>query len=135
KLGALIFQRALAEIRANPEGAGKKLDELARDPAFDVENRWQAEFQLARTLQLQGDPGVKEAFARVNLLLREPASGTAALDPELRARIDWLQVWLAFDNGEYEDTIRLAEALLKAQRDVAEGLKDEIASSVTLLKA
>src|SRR5256886_9841376 len=53
-----MFQRVLAEIKAGANDGGKVLDELAADRAFDLENRWQAEWSLARALQLQGDAGV-----------------------------------------------------------------------------
>ena len=57
RIGELMFQRVLAEIKAPSGEPGKVLDELERDPAFDVENRWQAEWNLARALQLKARPG------------------------------------------------------------------------------
>jgi TolA-binding protein len=58
KPGDLMFQRVLAEIKAGGvEAAQPLLDELGRDRAFDLENRWRAEWNLARALQIQGPAG------------------------------------------------------------------------------
>ena len=135
KIGALMFQWVLAEIKAGTGEAGKVIDRLARDPAFDLENRWQAEWSLARALQLQGDAGRKEAYARVNALLREPATGEGTLKPELRARMGWLQARLAFENNEPEQAIRLIDALIATPGEIDAGLRAQIASTAVLLKA
>ena len=135
QIGSLMFQRVLAEIKSGSGDAGKVLDELARDPAFDLENRWQAEWSLARALQLQGDAGVKEAYARVNALLSEPPAGDAALKPELRARMAWLQARLAFENNAPEQAIALVDALVAAPLQIDASLRAEIASTAVLLKA
>jgi TolA-binding protein len=135
RIGELMFQRVLAEIKAPSGEPGKVLDELEHDPAFDVENRWQAEWNLARALQLQGEAGVKEAFARLNSLLREPSADAAALKPDLRARMAWLRARLSFENGEPAETIRLVDSLLKSPFEVEPALKTEIASVLMLLKA
>lgn len=134
KIGALMFQRVLAEIKAGSGEAGKILDQLAPNPAFDLENRWQAEWSLARASQLQGEAGRKEAYARVNALLRGPPAD-GALKPELRARMAWLQARLAFENNEPDHAIQLVEALLAAPFEIPAGLKMEIASTAVLLKA
>ncbi len=135
KVGALIYQRVLAEIKSSSGEAGKVLDQLAQDPAFDAANRWQAEWSLARALQLQGEAGVKEAFARVNNLLREPAPSAVVLPVELRARMAWLQARLAFEGNEAEQAIKLVNALVSAPWEIDPGLKTEIASTAILLKA
>lgn len=135
RVGELMFQRVLAEIKTGSGQAGKVIDELERDPAFDLENRWQSEWSLARALQLQGESGVKEAYTRVDNLLREPAAATAALKPELRAKVAWLRVKLSFENGAPARTIELADELLKESLNVDAELKAEIASIVMLLKA
>ena len=135
RVAELMYQRVLAEIRAGSGDAAKVLDELERDPVFDAESSWQAEWSLARALQLQGGAGVKEAYARVNALLEAPASGTALVKPELRARMHWLQARLAFDSGQPEEAVKLAEAYLGSPREIEAGLKAEIASIVMLLKA
>jgi hypothetical protein len=98
RIGQLMFQRVLAEIKAGSGDAARVLDELERDPLFDMENRWQAEWSLARALQVQGRAGAGEAYARVTALLREPVAGSSRMMPELRAKMAWLQARLSFDN-------------------------------------
>ena len=85
--------------------------------------------------QLQGEAGVKEAYARVNNLLREPVPGTSSLRPELRARMAWLQARLAFDANEAEQAIAFVGALPAALTDIDAELKTEIASTAVLLQA
>ncbi len=137
KLGELMFQRVLAEIRSGSTDAAKVLDTLENDPAFDLENRWQAEWNLARTLQVQGKTA--EAFGRVNKLLADARAGGATiavgLRPELQARMAWLQARLSFEVGKFEQTLSSVDVLLVAPGDVDPGLKKEIASTAALLKA
>lgn len=135
RVGELMFQWVLAETKAGTTGAATLLDRLARDPAFDVENRWEAEWSLARALNLQGDEGVRRAFTRISELLREAPAGQEGLNPELRAKMAWLQTKLAFDSGQPAEALALAEAQLKAPLEIEPALKREIASIVTLLKA
>ncbi len=135
RLASLMYMRVLAEIRAGTGDAAKVLDEVERDPAFDLENRWQAEWSLARALQLRDAAGVKEAFARISALLGEPAAGLEALKPDLRARIAWLQARLAFDNNQPQQTIGFVAALLAAPLEVDATLRAEIASGAMLLRA
>lgn len=134
RLAELMFQRVLAEIKAGPGEAGRVLDELAGDPAFDLENRWEAEWSLARALNLQGPAGIRLAFERITRLLSEPAGG-AALKPELRARMAWMQARLSFDSGNPAETLRLVEAQLGVPAEIDATLRIEIASILTLLKA
>lgn len=134
KIGGLMFQRVLAEIRAGGDAA-KVLDELARDPTFDRENRWQAEWHLARELQTRGPAAIHQALGRVTALLDAPAPEGAALAPELRARMAWLQARLCLDSGDAEQAVRRAEALLAAPLEIAPRLKDEIASMTVLIRA
>jgi cellulose synthase operon protein C len=133
KLSALLFQRALAEIKAGPAEAAKVLDELALDPAFDLENRWEAEWSLARAQKIQGNNAA--AFARVAKLLADTGAATARLDPNLRVRMAWLQAQLAFDAQQYDETHALIERLLAALGDVELRLRQEITSTAVLLKA
>ena len=135
RLGGFMLQRVLAEIKSGSNQGGKVLDELERDPAFDLENRWQAEWSLARDLQLRGEAGVKEAYARVSDLLREGVAEGATLRPELRARMAWLQARLAFDGGDLERTIQLVDQLLGLPLAIDANLKAEIASTAVLLRA
>jgi tetratricopeptide (TPR) repeat protein len=135
RLASLMYMRVLAEIRAGSADAAKVLDEVERDPAFDLEHRWRAEWSLARDLQLRGETGVGEAFARISALLREPAAGAEALKPELRARVAWLQARLAFDNQKPEEAVRFVDALLAAPLDVEPALGAQIVAESILLKA
>jgi len=134
RLAELMFQRVLAEIRASPADAGRVIDELADDPAFDLENRWEAEWSLARALNLQGAEGIRLAYARITRLLGEPA-GAAALKPELRARMAWLQARLSFDSGNPAETLRLVDLQVGGPAEIDATLRVEIASILTLLKA
>jgi tetratricopeptide (TPR) repeat protein len=134
KLGALMFQRVLAEIRANGDAA-KVIDELARDSAFDVENRWQAEWHLARDLQTRGPAAIQQALARVTKLIEQPMPAGATLKPDLRARMAWLQARLALDSGDAEQTVKHVDALLATPLEIEQTLKEQIASMSVLLKA
>ncbi|MBL9208919.1 MAG: hypothetical protein JNL92_00540 [Opitutaceae bacterium] len=134
RLAELMFQRVLAEIKAGPADAGRVIDELAADPAFDLENRWEAEWNLARALNLQGAEGVRQAYARITRLLGEPA-GAAELKPELRARMAWLQARLSFDSGNPAETLRLVDLQVGGPAEIDATLRVEIASILTLLKA
>jgi TolA-binding protein len=137
--GDLLFQRVVAEIRSGSADAAKVLDDVERDPAFDLQNRWQAEWILARTLQTQGDAGIKAAYARVQKLLSartgDGASAVAAIKPELRARMEWLQARLSLDADSPEQTMTLVDTLLKSLADVDAALRTEIASTALLRKA
>ncbi len=136
KAGELMFQRVQAEIEAgSPEAAQPVLDELAGNPAFDPESRWQAEWNLARALMGKGTTeGAAAAYARVNRLLAGP---TVGLKPELRAKMKWLQARLAFETGDPQRTRELVAKELPA---LLEGLepgpkREEIASTAALLAA
>ena len=107
--GALIFQRVQAEIEAERlDSAQTLIDQLAGDPAFDAVTRWQAEWNLARSLEAHGQTAA--ALARVDKLLG--ASGAAALPADLRLRMAWLQARLAFEGGQPEQALKLAGALV-----------------------
>lgn len=131
--GTLIFQRVFSDIRAERiEAAAALLDQQATNPAFDVESRWQAEWNLIRELQARGQNA--PAQARVEKLL---AAGTAGVSGELRVRLLWLRAKLSFDNGAPEQAAaqvdELAAALDSAQLEPA--LRGEVASTAQLLKA
>jgi tetratricopeptide (TPR) repeat protein len=129
--GGLMLQRILAEIRAGSGEAGRVLDELAADAAFDAENRWRAEWSLARALLPEGAAGVREAYGRVNRLLS--VAPPAGLPGELRARMAWLQARLAFDSGELERAVELSGALLVAP-ELPAALRTELTSTAALLR-
>lgn len=131
--GALMFQRILSEIMAGRlDVAQTQLDALAINPSFDAINRWQAEWNLARALQVAGQTAA--AYARVNRLLAAPADA-ARLPTDLRARMAWLQARLSFEAGQPEQTLRLTDALAVSLEGVEADLKTVIASSGALLKA
>ncbi len=135
RISALMFQRVMAEIKAGAANTGQVIDDYGRDPAFDLESRWQAEWSLARALQLQGAAGVKEAAGRIDRLLAETPANAAALKPDLRGRMAWLQAQLALESGDAARTIELVEKLGAAPAAIDGALKDEIASRAVLLKA
>ncbi|MBI2518285.1 MAG: tetratricopeptide repeat protein [Opitutae bacterium] len=131
--GVLIFQRVLADIRGGAiEAAAKLLDDTAGNAAFDAVNRWQAEWNLVKEMQVRGLGAA--ALARVEKLLAQGAQGVPA---ELRIRLLWLRAKLSFDNGQPEAALKqvddLTAALPGAQLDAA--LRGEVASTAQLLKA
>jgi TolA-binding protein len=137
ELGALIFQRVLAEIKSGSGEGAKLLDQLKSDPAFDLEHRWQAEWQLAQHLTLTGK--ITEAYGRITRLLAEAPetipAGAEALKPELRARMAWLQTKLSFEASEHQRTLDHADALLAGTVELAPDTKNELLSDVMLIKA
>lgn len=135
--GILIFQRVLSEIRSDRpdrlETAAAKLDEAATDPAFDAVNRWQAEWNLVREMQVLGQ--TQAAYVRVERLLTTGAEG---VPEDLRIRLMWLRARLAFDNAESGTALRLADELLASLRATTQletTLRDNVTSTTLLLKA
>ncbi len=142
--GNLMFQRVLAEIDAGSlDTAQTVLDELAKDPSFDAVNRWQAEWNLARSLQTHDQ--TKEAYDRVNRLLTAPGLLPGQLPPELRARMAWLQARLSLEAAQQQktpaakaelagQTLKLVDALPAALEGVTPELRSEMESTGALLK-
>jgi TolA-binding protein len=132
--GVLIFQRVLAEIRADRlEAAAMQLNESAKEAGFDPVNRWQAEWNLVREMQVRGLE--QAAQARVENLL---AGGTQGVPEDLRIRLLWLRVKLSFDNGQAEAALRQADELLTtlgAGGQLETALRTEVTSTTRLLKA
>lgn len=132
--GELMFQRVEAEIKAGAlNEAATALDEEARTTQFDAVDRWEAEWNLERGLQL--DNRSADAYDRVNRLL---AAGSATgLPAELHARMAWLQARLAVDSRGGADALRIVDGLEKllSGLDLDPALKGDIASSSLLLKA
>jgi hypothetical protein len=117
--GELMFQWVLAETEAGtPESAAAVLDQLATSSAFDAENRWRAEWNLARALQARGKTTV--AYARVNRLLSAAGVEAARLSSAV---------------GEPEQTLKLIEGLGAVMTGVPRALSSEITSSSQLLRA
>lgn len=132
--GVLIFQRVLSEIRADRlEVAAQLLDASAANPAFDPVNRWQAEWNLVREMQINGQ--TQAAYARVDRLL---AGGTAGVPEELRIRLMWLRARLAFDSEQAEVALRQADELLEQlgrSTGLESALRTDVTSTALLLKA
>lgn len=131
--GDLVFQEILARVRDGQlEAAANRIDLLAEDRRLDPQNRWQAEWNLARALQADGQAAA--AYARVNRVMALE-SETASLPPELAVRMAWLQARLALGAGEPERALELAPALVERLDEIDPILGDEVASSVRLLEA
>ncbi len=132
--GVLIFQRVLSDIRAGQlDAAAAQLDAAAGNPGFDAVNRWQAEWNLIKELQVRGQ--TPAAYARVNRLL---SGGTAGVDEDLRIRLMWLRAKLSFDNGEHALARQQADellALLQSGGQMEPELRTEVVSTTQLLKA
>jgi tetratricopeptide (TPR) repeat protein len=131
--GLLMFQRVQAEIDAgdNLEAAESLLNELSRDPAFDLERRWEAEWNLALALQAAGRH--RPAYERCTRLLA--AGAPASLPAPLRARMAWLQARLALDSGLPSEALSLANALFSSAPSLPAPLAPEIASLAGLIVA
>ncbi len=132
--GVLIFQRVLAEIRAGRlEVAAKQLDEASGNAGFDSLNRWQAEWNLIKEMQVAGQN--QAASTRVEHLL---ATGTQEVPGELRIRLMWLRAKLSFDNGRPEAALQQSEELLgplNLEKPLEATLRTNTFSLAQLLKA
>jgi TolA-binding protein len=130
--GVLMFQQVESQIRAGALAtAVATMDELAGDPGFDAADRWEAEWNLARSLEVHGETA--EAYQRVNRLLSgAPAGGLGA---ELRARMAWLQARLSYDAQKPEETLRLVDRLAALATGLPPELATDIASTGELLRA
>ena len=132
--GQLLFQRVLAEINAGRlDAAQTLLDEPAGSAGIDAVSRWQAEWNLAQALQVDGQTA--QALKRVTRLVGEP--GATALKADLFVRMAWLQARLAFESGSPAEAIRLVDVLLAAPATGALPipLRNDVTSTSILLKA
>jgi len=132
--GVLIFQQVLSDIRAEQlDAAAAQLDAAAANPAFDPVNRWQAEWNLVKEMQVRGQ--APAAYARVNRLL---TAGTQGVPEDLRIRLMWLRAKLSFDSGQPETTLRQADELLGLLRPGGQldaALRTNVVSTALLLRA
>lgn len=132
--GILIFQRVLADIRADQlAAAAKLLDGAAGSTGFDAVNRWQAEWNLVRAMQASGQ--TQAAYQRVNQLLQ---GATPGVSEELRIRLMWLRAKLSFDNDQPDTTLRLSDellAMLKQGGQIEAALRTEVTGTTQLLRA
>ena len=130
--GILMFQQVQSEIQAGAlTTAVSVLDELGRDRAFGPEYRWEAEWNLARSLEVHGEVAV--AYERVNRLLHE--SPGAEIKADLRARMAWLQARLSFDARQPRETIALVDSLAPLTTGLPAALASDITSTAALLRA
>ena len=132
--GVLIFQRVLSDIRAEQlESAANQLDGAITNPGFDAVNRWQAEWNLVKEMQVRGL--APAAYARVNRLL---TGATQGVPEELRIRLMWLRAKLSFDNGQLDPTLQQADELLTLLQKggpLDGALRTNVTSMAQLLKA
>lgn len=133
RVGDLMFQQVMSQIRAGAlDEAAARLDALAGNPDFDVVNRWQAEWNLARALQ--ADDRNAEAAQRIDRL-RAGLGAQGAPPPELAVRLAWLQARLALDAGQPERTLDLAPTLRARLEEVEPSLRADVGSYLALLEA
>ncbi|HUG11810.1 MAG TPA: hypothetical protein VMM36_12385 [Opitutaceae bacterium] len=136
--GLLMFQQGLSLIRAGDlDQAQRMLDARADDPGLDVVNRWQSEWNLAKSMQVAGR--TTDAFARLNRLLAVGQT-PVGLPGDLRLRMEWLRARLSLDAGMPSETLQYADALLAMLagdegRGAPEELRRELAGTTQLLKA
>lgn len=131
--GLLIFQRVLSDIRANRLGeAADVLDAAVANTGFDLDSRWQAEWNLAKALEAAGQLGT--ARARVARLLDGDLGGVR---PDLQARLRWLQADLAAKDNDPAGALAQADRLLEFVPTAAleQALARDIMSTTLLLKA
>jgi hypothetical protein len=107
------------------------MDDLSRDRGFDPENRWEAEWNLARSLEVHGRTAA--AYERVNRLMANPPTG--GLRADLKARMAWLQARLSFDAKKPEETLRLVDSVLASTSGLPADLGTDIAATSALLRA
>lgn len=131
---AFCFQRVLADIRADRlTEAAQQLDASATNPGFDAVNRWQAEWNLVKELQIRGQ--TPAAYSRVDRLLGEKVSGVPEI---LRVRLMWLRAKLAFDNNQLDAALQQTDGLLGRLQQAEPfdpALRRNVASMAQLLKA
>lgn len=134
--GTLIFQRALAEIRAgrHPEAAAI-LDAAHAGATLGDEALWQAEWNLLDALK-RADR-LTAALERVTRL--QGAAAAARLPPALGLRFAWIEARLLLETGASAAASRQAEALLARLGDAAwapeldPGLRANVVSHTLLI--
>jgi len=132
--GVLLFQRVLSDIRAGRlDAAAALLDKMAGNASFDTVDRWQAEWNLVKAMQVGDQAGA--AQARVEKLLRNQAE--QGVPDELRIRLLWLRAKLSYDNGQPAAAVGQVDELVAAlpAARIEPALRDEVASTALLVKA
>ena len=142
--GDLIFQRVLSEIesaQADPTRllvAAGLLDEASLNPRLDVTNRWPAEWNLARAMQVAGPESRRIAFERIERLLgstNDATSSSPELPDDLKVRMAWLRARLSLEVGQPERTLTLVDQLVATLPAIDPRLRSDIASTSRLLQA
>jgi hypothetical protein len=132
--GGLIGQRVLSKIKGERlDEAAQLLDGFAADARLTIVQRWQAEWALARALQVAGRGG--EAYVRVNRLVNGATSVDGALPPALRVRMAWLQARLSLEADEPAKTLELVAAVPALLNGLDAQLRAEVEASTRLLEA
>lgn len=138
--GTLMYQQVLSLLRvdqaAQLDEALQTLDRLALEPDFDPVNRWQAEWNTVKTLQVRGLTA--RAYDRLNRVLASEAFAAAV--PELKLRMGWLQARLSFEAGKPTETLELVGRLLAgpaadSNTTVPTALRQEVAGTARLARA
>ena len=131
-IAEVMFQECVAEIAAGRlDVAAGLLDRWAASTALDALARWQAEWNLARALQVAGRR--EFALERVTKLRAESSIATQA--PDLRARLAWLEARLAKEVGRPEEALRIARAVPNEMAGVEPGLARQVEGLVRLVAA
>ena len=133
----LFLRLATAELRDGQlDAAIEYVDAVDAAGAVPVLERWQVEWNLARSLQARG--AVETALSRLQRLFDADADATipAALDLRLR----WLEARLRMSAGLTEDLLSLVDALLVRIESIPQGMLEAedaqlLATESLLLKA
>lgn len=131
--GALFFQRVLSLMRSGDLQEAMRLLNDAEKMGIGAESRWQAEWNLARFLQMNGRS--QEAFRRV-----ESLGDAVGVSPEIRLRFLWLVAQLSLNVeqplGTIDRVTRILEYLESDDgRAIPEELRGEVSSNSSLLAA
>lgn len=132
--GTLLYQRVLAEIRAQRLAQAESILDRDGPETQDHDALWRAEWNLALALRDVGR--VDQALQRISRRFSGQDAGSA-LPPELRLRLGWLQARLALDAGRPESVPGLTEFLQASIPDAAldEGMKRLVGASTAFLLA
>ncbi len=132
--GELFFQQVISEISAGlPERAMVMLDNMEELGAISTSDRWAAEWNLVKALQVSGQ--APAAYERV-----EGFADSEDLDVALRLRFLWLRARLSLDAGDSDRTAGLADevdAYLDSldQEAIDAATRQDVASNILLLRA
>jgi len=132
--GDLFFQQVVSEISAGSlDRAMAMLDDEGGSVQINPGDRWSAEWNLVKALQLAGRTAV--AYERVEEYVDRPD-----LDTNLRLRFLWLRARLSLDAGDAERTPGLANTVDEFLDALPDGAIDgetrtAVASNILLLRA